>query len=134
MNGPRVYPARILGVHDGDNVLCELDRGTNDYSRWSIRLIGGNAREMSMPGGPEARAHLLELAAPAIDTGYPSHYLATVISVRWDKFGNRLDGFVEVPGVPDLMTQMIADGYAAPWDGTGKRPIPPWPIPTKGTP
>jgi endonuclease YncB( thermonuclease family) len=51
-----------------------------------------------------------------------------VTSVGWDKYANRADCTVFVPGIGDLATRLIADGYAVEWDGTGPRPVPPWPI------
>jgi endonuclease YncB( thermonuclease family) len=51
-----------------------------------------------------------------------------LISVAYDKYGDRVDGDVLLNG-ESLSARMIRDGYAAPWDGRGKAPVPPWPIP-----
>jgi endonuclease YncB( thermonuclease family) len=50
-------------------------------------------------------------------------------SVGADKYGRWL-GVITLSDGRDVATQMIRDGYAAPWDGKGAQPVPPWPIPT----
>ncbi len=87
----------------------------------ACRLAGLNARELSAPGGPEAGAHLASLIPP----GTP----VTVQSVRPDKYAGRFDGVIYA-GTASVNDRMIADGFAAAWDGTGSRPVPPW----EGTP
>jgi hypothetical protein len=46
-----------------------------------------------------------------------------------DKYGGRWLGVLTLPDGRDVATQMIRDRYAAPWDGKGTKPVPPWPIP-----
>jgi endonuclease YncB( thermonuclease family) len=46
-----------------------------------------------------------------------------------DKYGGRWLGVLTLPDGRDVATQMIRDRYAAPWDGKGTKPTPPWPIP-----
>ena len=109
-----------------------MDRGGDDYWRTNLRLNGGNAREHDEPGGQEAIVHLRDLlrSVVAISVVDLFRFPAQVVSLRWDKFGGRVDGNLIVPGVGDVMQVMIRDGYAARWDGKGVRPTPPWPIPT----
>jgi endonuclease YncB( thermonuclease family) len=129
----RSYPFLVVSVHDGDTLTALADRGDGDWWLTDVRLVGGNARELKNPGGPEARDHLIELVRPI----QPQLLLALVSSrtVRgnlttagWDKFGGRVLGRIATPTVPDVMATMIADGYAAPWNGKGAKPVPPWPI------
>lgn len=132
------FEATVISVHDGDTVIMDvvLEEDSVDHDlgfdlrlqhslkvlqRSSCRLLGINARELGQPGSIEARDHLAGLLSPTV----------TVRSVRRDKFSGRFDGLIVSNGV-DVNAQMIADGYAAPWNGTGTRPVPPWPI--GGTP
>lgn len=120
---PRIYPdSRVVEVVDGDSVRVELDLGFDLHWRVLCRLHGIAAREKSDPGGPEARAHLAELIPPgaAVD----------VRSLKYDKFSGRVQVVLTRPADGlDVNTQMIRDGYAAPWDGRGEQPKPPWPLP-----
>lgn len=117
-----VYDATVVSVHDGDTATLDCDLGFYVTVRMSCRLSGINARELSSPGGPEARDHLAALIPP----GTP----VTVASVAVDKFGGRFDGIITIDGAQGSVNdRMVADGYAAIWDGRGKRATPPWPLP-----
>jgi len=130
---PRTYPAVVLEVHDGDTVRVLIDRGGDDFWRTWLRLLGGNTRELAEPGGKEAGDHLRALLAPCTPTTAAGLWAmpVQVVSTSWDKYGGRIDGHLLVPGVGDAMDRMIRDGYAAPWNGRGPRPVVPWP-PTPG--
>lgn len=117
------YPATITRIVDGDTVhavalIFPFPRQTIDLE---VRLHGINAREHKDPGGPEATAHLAQLvgALPAA---------ITVEVVKPDKYGGRIVGRVVTPAGVDVGARMISDGYAAAWNGTGAKPLPPWPI------
>jgi micrococcal nuclease len=117
------YRATVVRVLDGDTVLLDVDLGFYVTVRQSCRLMGINARELHDIGGPEARDHLLGLL--------PVKASVNLESVKPDKFAGRFDGLIFVlPGV-SVNQFMVKDGYAATWDGTGTRPVPPWPIPER---
>lgn len=86
----------------------------------NVRLVGINARELRDPGGHEARDHLRALLLVDLPV--------TLIALGWDKYGDRVDSKIILPDGRDVGDVMVADGYAAEWDGTGDRPTPPWPI------
>lgn len=134
---PRTYPGAVLSVTDGDTLVMLLDRGGDDWWRTAVRLDGGNAIEKADPGGPEAKAHLSELVAAATPVTvaelFDGRHVASVQSLRYDKYSGRIDARVILPDGRDVVGQMIRDGYMAPWDGRGPRPVPPWPIPSKET-
>jgi micrococcal nuclease len=111
------YVATVVRVIDGDTVAVDLQLGFSVSLRQSCRLAGLNARELHAEGGGEARDHLAGLLGPVV----------TVRSVRLDKFAGRFDGVIVSGGV-NVNERMIADGYAAAWDGSGVRPVPVWPI------
>jgi endonuclease YncB( thermonuclease family) len=129
-----IYDATVLSVHDGDTCTMRLtalgvDVGfgvTTTASQDQVcRLLGMNARELAMPGGPEARDHLTAL----LGTGP-----LRVTSVKWDKYGGRADCLINLPDGTSVADLMIAAGFASAWDGRGKKPVPPWPPVTPDVP
>lgn len=122
MAGPvYTYAAAVTAVHDGDTLHVLAALGFHISFDVDCRLWGLNARELAMPGGPEARDHLAALCPPGT--------VVTFRSVGADKYGRWL-GVITLPDGRDVATQMIRDGMAAPWDGKGSpAPVAPWPIP-----
>ena len=116
-----IYRATVVDVHDGDTFTASIDLGFNIGITYRVRLAGCNAIELAQPGGPEARAHLLGLL--------PVGSVCQVSSVAFDKYGGRIDATVGRGIGLTVNGQMIFDGFAAAWDGTGSRPTPPWPNP-----
>jgi micrococcal nuclease len=114
------YRATVTDVVDGDTIGVDLDLGFNLHMGVRVRLAGCNARELEAPGGQAARRALRRLVKPGDQV--------QVVSTGWDRYAERIDGRVLTPaGGPDLSVQMIAAGWAAPWNGRGRRPVPPWP-------
>jgi len=120
---PFVYNGQVVDVHDGDSLRVYVDRGMRDYSMWSIRLLGGNARELSAPGGPEARDELKRRLVPGT--------AVVLATVKPDKYSERKDASVFYATsdgvVHDLVAELIADGWMAPYSGNGPMPVPVWP-------
>lgn len=87
--------------------------------RQLLRLYGCNAIELAQPGGVESRDHLAALLS--VGTVVP----VTVVSL--DKFAGRADAQITLSDGSDLVTRLIATGWAAPWNGLGPKPVPPWP-------
>lgn len=128
---PAIYAwnATCVSVHDGDTATFDIDRGWSDTFRTPVRFLGCNARELSEPGGPEARDAVAALLPPGTQV--------VLLSAKADKFGGRIDASItyEVDGdAHDLVADLIAQGWAAPWDATGKAPTPPWPRVAVGSP
>lgn len=117
----RTYPgAHVVRVIDGDGVVLDVDLGYNLWVRGqSFRLAGCNAREHTMPGGREATLNLAALLPPGT--------AVTLTSVKPDKFGGRYDAHITLPDGTDLVTKLVVDQWAAPWEGKGPKPVPPWP-------
>lgn len=112
------YAGRVTAVHDGDTLTVDVDLGFFVHHITDVRLLGMNAIELAAPGGVESRDHLATLV---LDQPV---FLRTV---KPDKFGGRWDCQVTLPGDTDLATLLIAQGWAAPWDGKGPKPVPVWP-------
>jgi endonuclease YncB( thermonuclease family) len=121
----RVFPATVTSVYDGDTFTVMADCGFEVWRVVDVRLNGCNAIELHSPGGAEARTHVLELM--------PVGTKITLTVSGWDKYGDRSDSLVTLPDGRDLTSTMVADGYAAAWDGKGPKPSPPWPIPVPVT-
>lgn len=121
MNPSYVYAATVLSVHDGDTITLDVDLGFSVHVRTSVRLLGCNARELSDVGGKEARDNLRAL----LPAGTP----VTARSVLVDKWGGRYDAAITLADGTDLVQSLIASHWLAAWDGTGTRPLPPWPRP-----
>jgi endonuclease YncB( thermonuclease family) len=116
----------VLEVHDGDTitVLCRIaEQPRRVWVEVDGRMHGYNARELAEPGGLEARDHLREQMP-----------VGAQISVTYfgnDKYGGREEIAVLLSDGRDVAAMMIADGYGASWNGRGKKPVPPWPIPVE---
>lgn len=124
---PYVYNATVQSVVDGDSFHADIDLGFGFWNRGLtpsrdgvlLRLLGCNARELHDVGGPEARDHLATILTPGMKV-----LIRTVVA---DKYGGRFDAAVELPDGSDLVMQLVRDQWVAAWDGTGTRPVPPWP-------
>ena len=119
ISGPAyTYAGRVIAVHDGDTMTAVVDLGFGVQYVTAVRLLGCNAIELAAPGGLESRDNLAGLV---LDQPIYLH------TVKPDKFGGRYDAQVTLPGDTDLATLLIAQGWAAPWDGKGPKPAPVWP-------
>lgn len=138
------WQAVVTEVHDGDTVTVDLDtgrylhghdktlglhlyvEGNHLHVHQALRLAGINAIELDQPGGPEARDHLEQMMP-----------IGTAVTVTtWldssDKYGRILGLLTQPPW--SFNQRMVDDGYAAPWNGQGPKPTPPWPIPNGARP
>jgi endonuclease YncB( thermonuclease family) len=106
--------------HDGDTChIAVVDVLLSTPVLLAVRIAGINAAELSEPGGPEARDALAGLL--------PAGTVVTLRRVRPDKFAGRVDArLIRADGV-DVGQWLVGHGHAASWDGTGPRPVPPWP-------
>ena len=123
MSAPRTYPAVVTGVHDGDSCSLSVSCGFSIHVDVTARLDGINAIELNQPGGKEARDHLIGMM--------PVGSAVTFTSVSYDKYGGRTDSRIVLANGVDVANQMVADGYAAAWNGKGVKPTPPWPVPAR---
>jgi micrococcal nuclease len=119
--------ATVVEVVDGDTVRLDVDLGFYVRVRMLCRLVGLNAPEHNQPGGPQATAALAALVASGA---------VTVVSVTADKYAGRFDAEMlvttptsgaHVETVVHVNRWLIDHGFAVAWDGTGARPLVPWP-------
>lgn len=114
------YPrCTVVNVVDADTVHVDMDLGQDIWiRRRSVRLVGIAARELSEPGGKEARDYLRQLL--------PVGTQVEVMSTGWDKFAGRVDGVVYLDNC-NINDRLVEEGWAARWDGRGPQPEPAWP-------
>jgi endonuclease YncB( thermonuclease family) len=128
---PYTYRAVIRRVVDGDTLAVAVDLGFGlwhygmDGRGLHLRLLGCNARELEQPGGREAKRNLAELLVPY--GGVLGGSALTLHTVKDDKYGGRYDAAVQLDDGTDLVELLVSQQWAAAWDGTGERPVPPWP-------
>ena len=127
------YYADVTAVHDADTYVVDISAG---YRIWlkaqHMRLAGFSCRELSMPGGPEARAY----AASLLPVG--SRVVIASIKLEHDPADvmsfERYVVNVQLPDGRDLGHTLEEAGFAIPWDGRSRPvPYPPWPIPVEVT-
>lgn len=118
--------AVVGSVHDGDTLYGVVDHGCGiankglSRSGMGLRLYGCNARELHDPGGLAARDNLAQLVPVGAEV--------SIVCKAWDAWSGRIDVAIELPGVGDLASYLIAQQWAAgPYLGTGVKPVPPWP-------
>lgn len=123
-----VYRAVVDAVHDGDTLALDVDQGFRVWRHdGRMRIAGISARELSMPGGPEAAVYLASL----LPTGTP----VVVRSSKVDRDPADVMSFdryvvtVQLADGRDLASLLVAEGWACWWDGRTKpTPYPAWPI------
>jgi endonuclease YncB( thermonuclease family) len=115
----------VVAIHDGDTMTLDIDLGFDHLisgqdwdgkTRLSCRVLGINAPELSTAAGKAALAFAETLLKPGD--------LVQVTSSGWDKYGGRFDGAVTLPDGSDFAAKMVAGNQAAPWDGSGPKPVP----------
>ena len=114
------YAATIVRVIDADSLVVNLDYGRH---HWELdakhRLFGCNSRGLEEPGGLEARDNLMALL--------PVGRIFILRSLKPYKYGDEYMCSITLPGGEDLVTRLIAEGFAIAWNGLGPKPVPPWP-------
>lgn len=115
------YRAVVERVRDGDTVRFRADLGFDTWHVGPFRLLGIAARELDEPGGPEARDHLEDLL--------PVGAIVDLFSRKPDKWGGRYLARITLADGRDLAEVLIAEGWAARWNGRGVAPMPAWPRP-----
>lgn len=122
----------ISKIHDGDTVYVWCDMGYDTWRYTKLRLmlspkIGIATRELSKPGGKEAKDFMIGLLPPRT---YPDDGPTCIVySYAWDKYAPRIDGDILLFNGRNISELMVESGYAVPWDGKGRQPIPTWPLP-----
>ena len=133
---PRTYPkSKVIKVTDGDTADVLLNLGNGIWQEMSLRIDGINCWDetKSIPESYAAAAAAKEYAAHLLPAGWLASGgpVITVVVLKWDKYGGRQNARIYLPDGRDFGEVMIYAGHAARWDGRGKAPVPPWPIPPR---
>lgn len=138
-----VYPATITAVHDGDTFTADVELPIRSNHadidlgfflrverrrlllHISFRLYGCNAAELGTTSGNAAAENLKAVLAVGSTVTVRSH--KPLVPIPADKYQPRWDADVTLADGRDLIPALIAGQWVAPWDGTGPRPVPPWP-------
>jgi len=129
-------------VHDGDSYTVDCDLGPiygHDrdlgmglrvfkrrlIARIHVRLAHYNAAELGTPGGDAAYSAVADILTVGSDIG--------VRVLQPDNYGMRWDAEVTLADGRDLGELLYAEGWVAPYEGTGPKPVPPYP-PVSNTP
>jgi endonuclease YncB( thermonuclease family) len=113
--------ATVLEVHDGDTLFVRPDGDCLPvlFQRIGLRLNGCDTPELK-----DARPDIRALANEARDYTkglLPVGQAVTIKGVKWDKYGGRIDGTLEVNG-QDLCRLLIDAGLAREYHGQGPKP------------
>ena len=127
--GTTTTVATVTRVIDGDTIRADVVLGTLTLGSIAldvvaratkVRLAGCNAAEVGTPAGAAARSHLIGRLPPGT--------LLHLDDLEDYKYGGEVIARVTtVPDGVDLAAELIAQQWAASWDGRGPRPTPPWP-------
>lgn len=123
---PWMYNATVVANHDADTVTVDIVAGplADATLRVPIRVLGINARELSQPGGKEARDYVTSIL--------PTGTKVVLTTASADKYAPRVDAAIsfEYQGaVVDLGALLVSEQWAAAYSGSGPMPVPPWPRP-----
>lgn len=137
MKSTRTFTATVVRVVDGDTAnlavrLKKLSRRFNNADlgfsvyiedgwlvlHYAFRFAGCNAAEHGTSAGDAAKEHLKTILVPGL--------VVTIDSISNDKY-SRYDARILLPSGEDLIAGLIRDQWAASWNGSGAKPLPPWP-------
>lgn len=126
---PYIYNATVIHFHDGDTGTFSIDLGFDVAFTTNIRLVGCNAYELAFTAPDGSKPGMA--ARDNINALLPAGTQVVISSDKVDKFGGRYDSsitYLVADGTAhDLVADLIAQQWAAPWTGAGKAPTPPWP-------
>lgn len=117
-----IFRVTVKRVVDGDTFIGDLRTGYRKLvgEDERLRLAGCNAWEKETVAGQSALANLAKLLPAGMQL------TVRLVSERPDQYG-RLLVTVTLDDGTELVEELIAQQWSAPWDGRGKAPMPPWP-------
>lgn len=114
----------VTSVTDGDTFRADIDLDLRaGYWDYKIRLAGCNAWEKSTEAGMAAKDNLAAILTPKRQI--------ILTTIKDYKYGGEFVAKVFLPqpdgSLLELVPQLIAEQWLAPWDGRGSAPLPAWP-------
>lgn len=118
----RPHFATVTRVTDGDTIRANIDLNLKAaLTDYPVRLAGCNAWEKATEGGKAALAHLT--------ARLPVGTKVVLTTVKDYKYGGEFIANIWLMDGTDLVAELIAAQWLAPWDGKGRGAdhVPPWP-------
>lgn len=113
--------ATVLAVHDGDTIYV---RPEGDCLPPLFQRLGLRLNDCDTPELKDKRPEMAALAREArtfTREQLQPNMVITIKDVKWDKYGGRIDGVVEINGV-GLCKLLINAGLAKEYHGVGAKP------------
>ncbi|CAM5236206.1 Endonuclease YncB(Thermonuclease family) OS=Streptomyces griseomycini OX=66895 GN=FHS37_006624 PE=4 SV=1 [Streptomyces griseomycini] len=111
-----IYPATLQHLVDADTYDLNIDLGFGISTRQRVRLLGLNTPEKNAPEGKAAKAWAADW--------FTQHAPGLVVRTHHkEKYGRWLATITAADGA-SLNSALLDAGHAAPYDGTGPRPVP----------
>ena len=117
---PVTFEVRFVSVYDGDTFNILVDQLPAPLNRMKVRLRDIDTPERGSKAKCEAEAAAAEEARLFLQELLKDAKTITVIDPKWDKYGGRIDGDVQVlyGGRKRLLTDLlVTSGHARRYDG-----------------
>lgn len=116
----RPHLAVVRSVIDGDTFRADIDLDLKlQYDNYKVRLAGSNAWESKTEAGKAATENLEALL-------YEGRQIV-LLTIKDYKYGGEFIARVFLEDGTELVPLLIREQWAAPWNGRGSAPKPPWP-------
>jgi len=112
-----IYQATVEKVVDGDTLDLQVDLGFGVLTRQRVRLLGINAPEHNTPEGKKAVAFVQKWVKEHGPT-----FAVRTMKDKKEKYGRYLATILS--DTEELGQALVDAGLAAPWGGSGVRPVP----------
>ena len=110
----------IAKIYDGDTIHTFISLPA-PLNKVSIRIRHIDTPESTRRAKCDYEQERGKAATNFLKEFVGSAGLMTVTNYKWDKYGKRIDGDVEIKGV-DIGQMLIDNGFAQPYEGVGPKP------------
>lgn len=109
----------IIGVIDGDTIKSKVNLPC-PLCNVSIRIRGIDTAESGWRAKCTKESEIADKAKSYLKHLVNTHSTMMIIDPTWDKYGGRIDAYVEVGGI-NLGQALIEKGLARPYEGSGPK-------------
>ena len=110
----------IRGISDGDTIKTTLKLPC-PLCNVSVRIVGIDTPESNYLAKCPAEQAKGIAAKKFLDNFISTADTMIVRNIKWDKYGGRMDGTVEIKGI-NVGAMMISNGFAKEYTGVGPKP------------
>lgn len=116
------YEWEVIKVIDGDTIVVRADWLIPELGNHiSIRVLGVDTPEKGFRGKCLSERQRAEAATEYVRTLIQPGEVIKVVPKRFDKFGGRILGTIDIPGHGDLSQLLVANNFAVPYYGKTKQ-------------